>query len=288
MRFRSLGLAALCALTLPALPTAEAAPGQTLFDDFSYTSSSDARLRQRGWIVRSGGGGPGVGSWDPGLVRFAGGTMTLGAATNGNSSGTRQTQINTQARKFKDGTYASRIQFSDAPVSGPDGDHVVQTFYTITPLRYDYDPDYGEQDFEYLPNGGWGEPRNTMFLTSWETYRPDPWDAVNQSTASRRTFAGWHTVVLQVMNGRMRYFIDGTLIADHGGIYYPETPQLINFNQWFIDFAGLSSSTPREYRQAVDYVYFARDEALSPTQVDTRIAGLRGAGTQFTDNVTWP
>jgi hypothetical protein len=287
MKLRSLALGTLCLLTLPAIP-AQAAPGQTLFDDFSYTSSSDARLRQRGWEVRSGGGGPGVGtSWDPALVTFSGSIMSLGVTTNGTPGGTRQSQINTQ-RKFKDGTYASRVLFSDAPVSGPDGDHVVQTFYTITPLRYDYDPDYGEQDYEYLPNGGWGEPGNTMFLTSWETYRPDPWDAVSTSTASRRSFAGWHDLTLQVMNGHMRYYIDGTLIADHSGIYYPETPQLINFNHWLIDFGGLSSSATRQYRQQVDYVYFARDEALTPAQVNSRIAGLRSAGTTFTDNVTWP
>jgi hypothetical protein len=289
MKFRFLTLGALCLLTLPVVPTlpANAAPGQTLFDDFSYTSSSDARLRQRGWDVRSGGGGPGVGSWDAGLITFSGGIMQLGASTNGTPGGTRQSQINTQ-RKFKDGTYASRVLFSDAPTSGPDGDHLVQTFYTITPLRFDYDPDYGEQDYECLPNGGWGEPRDTMFLTSWETYRPDPWDAVNVSTASRRSFAGWHDLTLQVMGGHMRYFIDGALIADHSGIYYPETPQLINFNQWFIDFAGLSSSAPRQYRQQVDYVLFARDEALSQAQVNARLAAFRSAGTVFTDNVTSP
>ncbi|MET0132251.1 MAG: glycoside hydrolase family 16 protein [Kibdelosporangium sp.] len=296
MRFRfprragALGIAGLSVLTLAAVP-ATAAPGQTLFDDFAYSSSSDSRLRQRGWEVRSGGGGPGVGSWDPGLITFStlnGSTvMQLGAATNGTAGGTRQSQINT-GRKFKDGTYAARVEFTDGPTSGPDGNHVVQTFYTITPLRYAYDPDYGEQDFEYLPNGGWGEPSNTMFLTSWETYRADPWDAVNVSTASRRSFAGWHNLVLQVMNGRMRYYIDGALVADHGDQYYPETPQLINFNQWFIDLTGASGSTARQYRQRVDYVYFARDEALSPAQVDSRIGGLRSAGTTFTDNVSWP
>src|SRR5687767_6489454 len=89
----ALRAAGLSMIVLAAAP-AEAAPGQTLFDDFQYTSSADARLRQRGWDVRSGGGGPGVGSWDPGLITFAtvnGATvMQLGAATNGTPGGTRQ------------------------------------------------------------------------------------------------------------------------------------------------------------------------------------------------------
>ena len=32
--------------------------------------------------------------------------------------------------------------------------------------RFDLDPDYGELDFEYLPNGGWGEPSNILYTTT--------------------------------------------------------------------------------------------------------------------------
>jgi len=37
---------------------------------------------------------------------------------------------------------------------GPDGDQIVETFYTISQMD---EPSYSEADFEYLPNGGWGQ-----------------------------------------------------------------------------------------------------------------------------------
>ncbi|MFI6484016.1 cellulose binding domain-containing protein [Nonomuraea sp. NPDC050663] len=261
-------------------------PGGKLFDDFSYTGSGDARLAQRGWTVRSSSGGPGVpgATWSPSAVTFPSGLLTLESSTNGTASGTVQTELSTSNRKFFEGTYAARVNFSDAPISGgPDGEHIVQTFFTITPLNSNLDPNYGELDFEYLPNGGWGEPSNIMYATSWETYQADPWQAVNTHTAERVSFAGWHDLVIQVSGGTIRYYIDGRLFAEHGGIYYPETPMWIMFNQWFIDLQG--STTPRTYRQQVDWVYHAQNEVVSPAEVLTRVAGYRAANTSFVDTV---
>ena len=41
--------------------------GQTLFDDFDYTSHTDPALAAHGWSVRGNSGGPGVpgATWDP-------------------------------------------------------------------------------------------------------------------------------------------------------------------------------------------------------------------------------
>ncbi|MFB9472095.1 cellulose binding domain-containing protein [Nonomuraea salmonea] len=271
-------------------PDPDPDPGATgeLFDDFTYTSSTDARLAQRGWTVRSASGGPGVpgATWSPSAVSFPGGLLTLDSSTNGTAGGTVQTELSTAQRKFREGTYAARVRFSDAPTSGPDGEHVVQTFFTITPLRYDLDPDYGELDFEYLPNGGWGEPSNILYATSWETYRNDPWLAVNTHTEERTSFAGWHDLVIQVSGGRIKYYVDGRLFADHGGDHYPETPMWIMFNQWFIDLQGASGT--RTYRQQVDYVYFSANEVVAPATVTSRVAALRTAGTAFKDTVPNP
>lgn len=263
-------------------------PGGVLFDDFSYTNSSDSRLAQRGWTVRSASGGPGVpgATWSPSAVSFPNGLLTLESSTNGTASGTVQAELSTTNRKFFEGTYAARVNFGDAPLSGPDGEHVVQTFFTITPLSQNMDPNYGELDFEYLPNGGWGEPSNIMYATSWETYQADPWQAVNTHTEERVSFAGWHDLVIQVSGGTIRYYIDGRLFAEHGGIYYPETPMWVMFNQWFIDLQG--SSTPRTYRQQVDWVYHARNEAVSPAEVLNRVAAYRGSSTAFVDTVPNP
>lgn len=278
--------------TSPTTTTTTSTPpnpnGPKLFDDFSYTSSTDSRIGQRGWTVRSGGGGPGVpgAEWDASRVTFptVDGQKVMRLDSWNNGSAAKQTEMFHQ-RKFFEGTYASRVKFSDAPVFGPDGDHVVQTFFTITPLNAPMDPNYGEIDFEYLPNGGWGEPANIMYETTWETYQNEPWVADNIHNEQRQSYAGWHDLVFQVANGRVKYFIDGALVADHGDKYYPETPMSINFNLWFISGGLQGSSAERAYQQEVDYVYFAKDQVLSPAQVRTAVQDYRNAGVAHVDNV---
>jgi hypothetical protein len=262
--------------------------GEVLFDDFAYTSSGDPKIAQRGWTVRSGGGGPGVPDavWDPALVTFptVGGNQVLQLESSNNGSSARQTEMYHQ-RKFFEGTYGARVFFTDTPARGIDGDNVVQTFFTITPLNAPMDPDYGEMDFEYLPNGGWGEPSNILYTTTWETYQPDPWVADNIHTEQRTSFAGWHDLVIQVASGRVRYYIDGNLFADHGDRYYPETPMSINFNLWFISGGLVGQPGDRAYREQVDWLYFAENEVVSPDQVRTRVNGYRTAGVDHVDTV---
>ena len=92
-------------------------------------------------------------------------------------------------RRFKDGTYASRIRFTDSPTSGKDGDHVNETFFAIGPQqRFDFDPDFSELDFtEYLPNGGWGATGPIAYQTSYNGYRLDPWDPHNAHSQQTRS-----------------------------------------------------------------------------------------------------
>ncbi|GAA2845877.1 cellulose binding domain-containing protein [Streptosporangium fragile] len=265
--------------------------GGVVFDDFAYSDADDPTITAHHWTVRTNSGGPGVpgASWPKQNVTFptVSGTnkaLQLKAVTDGTAAGTRQSEFLHQ-RKFLEGTYAARVKFSDAPVSGPDGDHVVQTFFTITPLAFDMDPDYSEQDFEYLPNGGWGEPANIMYATSWETYRNEPWEAVNVHTEVRQSYAGWHDLVLQVSGGQIRYYIDGALFTEHGGVYYPETVQSVNFNLWFINGGLVGSSTPRDYVQQVDWFYHAKNEVVSPAEVLNRVNGYRSASTTWVDTV---
>ncbi|GAB1515156.1 cellulose binding domain-containing protein [Actinophytocola sp. KF-1] len=262
--------------------------GEVLFDDFAYTSSSEPRIAQRGWTVRSGGGGPGVpgATWDPSLVTFptVGGNQVLQLESSNNGSSARQTELYHQ-RKFFEGTYAARVYFTDAPVRGVDGDHVVQTFFTITPLNAPMDPDYGELDFEYLPNGGWGEQANILYTTTWETYQNEPWVADNVHTEQRTSFAGWHDLVIQVASGRVKYYVDGQLFADHGDRYYPETPMSINFNLWFIAGGLVGQPGDRAYQERVDWVYFAEHEVVSPAQVTARVGGYRTSGVTHVDTV---
>lgn len=286
--------------TLAALPSATPHPtavltvgSGTFFDDFSYTGNDDSALAKRGWTVRTTAGGPGVPGavWPKEAVSFIddadlpGNRLAqLQSSTAGKPDNTRQAELY-QQRKFYEGTYASRVRFTDAPISGPDGDAVVQTFFTITPLHYDLDPDYGEIDFEYLPNGGWGASRNTFWMTTWETYKPDPWEAVNQQNKVPLSFEGWHTLVAQVWGVKVRYFIDGALLAEHSDTVYPETPMSINYNLWFIAGELVDSAEERQYIEQVDWLYYAGNEVLTPAEVEQRVDDYRAAEIGHVDQV---
>ncbi|CAL9340696.1 cellulose binding domain-containing protein [Streptomyces sp. enrichment culture] len=280
--------------TDPTDPTDPPGGGQTLFDDFDYTSHTDPAIAAHGWSVRSDSGGPGVpgATWDPSKVTFSasGGNsvMDLETSTAGTGASTTHTEVLTRSMKFKNGTYAARVRFSDAPAYGPDGDRVVQTFFTINDLKAPMADDYAEYDFEYLPNGGWGEPSNILYTTSWETYNPDPWQAVNQHSESRRSFAGWHDLVVTIDDNAITYYVDGQHFGTHDAAYLPERPMSINFNQWLIDLDGQTSATPRAYHQQVDYVLHVKDQVLTPAEVGARIAAYRDAGTSFVDEVPVP
>jgi glycosyl hydrolase family 16 len=271
--------------------TANAADCGYLFDDFHYASSSDTTLTGHGWTPRSYSGGPGVpgATWSPNSISFptAGGdkVMQLTGSTDGTSGGTNQAELYSTQKRFLDGTYASRIKFSDAPVSGPDGDHVNETFFTISPLNGDLDPTYSELDFsEYLPNGGWGETGPINYQTSWYTYQNEPWYADNVHSEERQSFDGWHDLVIQVANGHIVYFIDGVQVGDHSGKYYPRQTMTINWNLWFIDTAAHSGGLST-YAEQVDWVLFAKNQVLSPAQATAQAASYRSAGNAFTDTV---
>jgi hypothetical protein len=256
--------------------------GRTLFDDFDYPSTE---LAAHGWSVRSSPGGPGAlgAGWDPAAVsivadpaRPANRLLRLEGETDGSVAGTLQAEVATTERRFREGTYAARIRFGDGPLEGPRGDRVVETFFAIgPPLARPFDPAYSELDFEYLPNGGWGATQPTMFMTSWDTYQEEP--LVERRTSSSRpgSLAGWHTLVIQVAHGDVRYFVDGQPSARHGGRFYPDSPMPIDFNLWFQADGLLPDGSPRRYRQDVDWVFQQPDAVLSPGQVLTRVAQLR-------------
>jgi len=269
----------------------ETSPFQILFDDFSYTSTDE--MTANGWIVRSGQGWPGVSSAtfreenvsfvdypDQDGNRF----LRMTSSSDGTSENTFQTQICHQ-RKYLEGTYAARVRFNDNPSSGSDGDEIVQTFYMITPYDRPYNPDYSEMDFEYLPNGGWGGAPNTMHVTTWETVRIEPWDADNLSNSKQGSLSGWHTLVAQVTNGTVRYFVNGDLIAQHGGEYYPDALMSINFNLWFIDGGLKGETTIRGYQEDIDWVFHAAGESLMPDEVIAKVTELRNTSVTFQDTV---
>ena len=206
---------------------------------------------------------------------------------SGTPRGTSHAQV-CHARKYFEGTYAARLRFSDTPVEGPDGDVVVQTFYAVSPLRFDFDPEYSELDWEYLPNGGWGMSEPTLWTTTWETASLDPWIADNVTLPTSGALGGWHTLVIQVANGSVGYFLDGAPRVVHGGRYYPEAPMSLNYTAWFVDGGSLAAGPTRRYVQDVDWAFQATDSVLSPQQVVSQVAAFRKGGVKFRDTVPTP
>ncbi|GAB2601789.1 hypothetical protein Aab01nite_63390 [Paractinoplanes abujensis] len=263
-----------------------------LFDDFNYSSRTDPTLAQRGWSIRTAAGGPGVAGagWRADNIAFptvdGQKVAQLTATTNGTAAGTSHAEFSQSQRRFLAGTYLARVKFADAPVSGPDGDHVNQTFYAISPLAAPRDPTYSELDFsEYLPNGGWGEAGPINYQTSWYTYVAEPWYADNQHSQQARSIAGWHDVQATVGDGHVKYYIDGVLVGDHSGKFYPRQAMSIDFNQWFIDLAGRAAGATSTWQQSVDYVFHAKNQTLTPAQAAAAVASYRSAGTTHTDTI---
>ena len=280
----------------PAVSQDRAAPSsQTLFDDFNYSNHKE--LAEHGWIVRTADGWPGIpgASWRTQGVSFIKDSdrpgnriLRMTSATDGTSANTTQTQI-CQQRKFMEGTYAARVRFVDIPVSGPAGDQVVESFYTISPLKAPMDPDYSELDFEYLPNGGWGSVGPTLYATSWRTFSPEPnWQKDNVFNTTDGSKAGWHTLVTQVSKGKVNYYIDGVALAEHSGQYYPRSIMSINFNLWFIKDQTVKSKDKRAYEEDIDWVFHEANGALTPQEVETKVAALRRKSVRFKDTVPAP
>ncbi|HEX2908649.1 MAG TPA: glycoside hydrolase family 16 protein [Phototrophicaceae bacterium] len=293
MPLKSLALILLLLLSLTAAHTQTADTPETplFFDDFSYMGTADPAFTGHGWIVRTGKGWPGVPDarwWAKGITIVpdadAADNRLVQLVSTTNGKRTRQTQL-CQERKFFEGMYASRVRFSDAPVSGPDGDNIVQTFYQISPLAADLDPDYSELDFEYLPNGGWGTTGPNFFVTTWETFQQEPWIAENQSGQVAASFDGWHTLVLQVADGEVAYYVDGDLLDTHSGEYYPEVPMALNYNLWFIRDGLIDSTEERQYQQQIDWTFYMADTVLTPDEVLAQVAELRAGGVNFTDTI---
>ncbi len=287
------------ALALSLGPASAQSGAGRFFDDFS--DADLAGLRAAGWTVRAAPGHPGVpgAQWGESQLRLlddpalkGNRLLRLVAETDGTGAGTRQAQL-CQQRKFFEGTYAARVRFSDAPVQGADGDPVIQTFYAVAPLRHDFDPEFSEIDWEYLPNGGWGSDKTRLYGISWQTVRIEPWQAHNGSHEEMGALgaggAAWHVLLMQVAAGRVRLFLDGRQVAEHGGRNYPVVPMSINFNLWFSPGGLLPAGGPvRRYEQDVDWVFHARNEVLSPDQVDAAVATYRRKALAREDGIPTP
>ncbi len=277
-----------CGKDAPKQQTSTGEEELIFFDDFSYTNTTE--FTSNGWQIRSGRGHPGEqeATWDDNSISFHNvdniSLMRLSSTTDGTAANTTQSQV-CHIRKYREGTYAARVFFRDEPVVGPNGDEVTQTFYTISPLQAPMDLNYSELDFEYLVNGGW-DHRQALWITSWETFQHDPWTMDNLHGQVEKSYAGWHTLVIQATNNQVTYFVDGEVFFQHGEKVFPEDSMSINFNQWFIRTGyGKNIGVFREYQEDVDWVFFQKDTELTPAEIEEKVALFKTQAIAFNDDV---
>ena len=258
----------------------------TFFDDFTYANASDAAMAAQGWQVRpaSEDGLPGpVGAvWDPAGVSFAvdpsdnGSTvMHLAAQTAGTAASTRQVEVDSAAR-FGRGTYTARVRLSDQADFGPGVDQVNDAaLFAIGPQTRG---GYSEDDLEYLPLGGRGQPSASLFVTTWRTLKRSVERAVPGS------LAGWHTLSFQVRPGGVWYYVDGRRVAAQRRSGR-QAAMAISFNLWFLPEGLNSSLVPRGYSMDIDWVYFSTSLSLSPAGAVAAVDALKGQGIARQDNM---
>ncbi|MEC4570300.1 glycoside hydrolase family 16 protein [Streptomyces virginiae] len=265
-------------------PTPSGPPG-TLFDTFHYSGPDDPSLAAHGWEVRTGGGGPGIkDSWSAAGAGFpsdataqGGRVLQLRSSTDGTAQGTKQVEVQGTGKNLFTGTFAARVHFSDKPTSGRGGDHVVQTFFPISPS--DESANYSELDFEYLPNGGWGTAGPRLDTVSW--YKADPPDRVSHTLKQRA--GGWHVLMVTAMNGTVTYSLDGKELFTSSGKYVPREKMDIHFSNWFIDTPATGG--PRTWDMKVNWVYYKADEVVSQADVQKTVDGFYSAGTDYVNTV---
>ena len=248
------------------------------FDDFIYSGSSDTNLTNFGWHVRSGKGGPGPegADWVGSLISFPDGPVNkvLRLKAEINNSNLIQSELNYDKYNMFEGTYAARVYYTNEPDSGNDGARLVQAGFW---LMGDYNKTkgsefYSECDFEYLPNGGWGFDEPVMHYTTW--YNDETRDNVHND--DHRDFKYWHTVLIVVSEGHVKYYDGAVLLADHSGKFYPRTKMNILSNLWFLD--NVDKTINSIYHIDVDWVFYVQNKVLTVEQVNSEINKLRDAG----------
>ncbi|MDN3024622.1 cellulose binding domain-containing protein [Streptomyces sp. S.PB5] len=262
--------------------TAAELPEGGFFDDFAYRGPKDTALFKHGWLVRTSKGGPGIdGTWSAKGVSFpaddeaqGGQVLNLRAATDGTKKGTLQSALGTKEAKFRTGTYAARIHFTDKPTSGENGDHINQTFFTIGGSGNKY----SELDNEYMPNGGWGAPGPKLDTTTWR--HAEDGDRVTRKT--EKSMAGWHTVLITVTKDSVAYSFDGKTLYRSGADYAPRADMAINFNTWFVD---LPFTGERAWDMKVDWLYYQGGKRLSAKEAEKAAQGFQRSGVSYFDTM---
>ncbi|MCC3769131.1 hydrolase [Streptomyces sp. UNOC14_S4] len=267
-----------------------AAPAGVVFDNFHYSGAADPALAANGWQVRTEGGGPGIAStWSADGVSFpaessaqGGQALRLRVASDGTEQGTKQAELQSTRPEFFTGTIAARVYFSDKPSSGRTGDHLNQSFFTISPK--DKSDDYSELDYEYMPNGGWGAAGPRIDTTSWRSGSGRPEDRVTRF--HNQSLQGWHTMMITAMDGKVTYSVDGqTLFSHDGKKYFPREGMGVHFSAWLVDLPFKGSRT---WDMKVNWLYYQADRAVPLADVQKAVDGFYADGTNYVNTLPKP
>jgi len=260
-------------------------PDGVMFDDFHYTGSDDPALQAHGWQIRTDPGGPGIqNTWTTSGISFptvasaqGGQVLQLQLKSNGTKGGTQQTELKSSQADFYTGTYAARVYFTDAPAVGPNGDHINEAFYAISPATES--AQYSELDYEYMPNGGWGSARPELDTTSWHSSRAG--DRVYSPLYSR--IHGWHTLMITSLHGETTYWLDDHQLFTNGATYSPRQPVDVAFSTWLIDlpFAG-----QRDWNMQVNWFYYHAGQVQSLHEVQQAVQGYYAKGSNYVNTLT--
>jgi hypothetical protein len=264
----------------PSASTRRPATSGLLFDAFHYTGPSDPALQAHGWQVRTSAGGPGISStWSSSGVSFpsvasaqGGQALQLQVRTDGTRPGTTQSELRSTQSSFQNGTYAARVYFTDGPAVGENGDHINESFYTISPSTT-ITP-YSELDYEYLPNGGWGDPRSVLDTVSWHSTAQG--DRVYHPQYTR--LHGWHLLTITAQDGRTTYALDGNTIFSNDAAHSPRGPMDVEFSTWLID---LPFTGDRTWNMQVNWFYYQAGKAQTLQQVQTAVSHYYTSGTYY-------
>jgi len=277
------------------------------FDDFSYADRNDPLLQTFGWRIVDGTSSPpsvnGVGAlYSSNNISFenqSGDTsnklIVLKAATGPTFESMVLSRIGTTEAMFREGTYAAYVCFDDASRTWSDGN--VQTLYSIN--DFCGDQLYSECDFEYLPWDVWSaqnDNSNKLWCTSW-AYSSCSGDVGNRDTTKiQSSFSGWHTLLFEATDGHnVRYFVDGNLVATHtlsnigeiGQSVYPDTTMYLELSNWITNNRG-PSTEQRTYTLKCDWIYHAKNVALTSSQVDAIVQNFRSTGMRRKNTMGYP
>jgi hypothetical protein len=285
------------------------------FDDFSYSSNSDSKLKQRGWEIINRNTSPPcreskyhkeMVSFEEDLILEDNRLLVLSTSVSDNINDIKFSRIETNKQTmkiFKEGIYAARVMFDNNPAKYRDGN--IETFYAINDKKCN-DRKHSECDFEYLPYDVWdktGNRSSSLHLASWEAHGCKGNDQDRSETDISLFTNEWELLRFEVLDGEnVKYFIGDHLLDIHNTSnqyhsVYPDSDMQIAFANWVwaknpCDYQIGNSKDLRVSNFKVDFVFYLKKDQskldgndITANDIESIVKQLREAGISFVNTV---